>query len=66
MDMKGFMLSELSQRKTRTVWYHWCVGSEKYHKWVRETKRRNKLTDTEKKPVVIDGKGEGQYGAGEW
>jgi len=26
MDLEGIMLSEISQRKTNTIWFHSCVG----------------------------------------
>ena len=30
MDLEGIMLSEISQRKTNTLWYHLYVKSDKY------------------------------------
>ena len=32
MDLEGIMVSEISQRKTNTVWYHLYVESKKY--WI--------------------------------
>ena len=37
MDLEGIMLSEISQRKTNTVWY---VESKKYNKLVNITKKK--------------------------
>ena len=30
MDLEGIMLSEVTQRKTNTVWYHLYVESKKH------------------------------------
>ena len=40
MDLEGIMLSEISQRKTNTVWYHLYVESKKYNKLVNITKQK--------------------------
>ena len=40
MDLEGIMLSEISQRKTNTVWYHLYVESKKYNRLVNITKKR--------------------------
>ena len=32
MDLEGIMLSEISQRKMNTVWYHLYVESKKFFK----------------------------------
>ena len=32
MDLEGILLSEMSQRKTNTLWYHLCVESKKQNK----------------------------------
>ena len=37
MDLEGIMLSEMSQRKTNTVWSHLYVESKKYNKLVNIT-----------------------------
>ena len=34
MDFEGIMLSEISQSKTNTVWYHFYVEYKKYKKLV--------------------------------
>ena len=53
MDLEGIMLSEISQRKTNTLWYHLCMESKK-------TKQKNTLMDTENKQVVArEEEGEG-------
>ena len=64
MDLEGLMLSEISQRKTNTVWYHLYVESKKYNKLVNITKR-SRPTDIENKLVVTSGwGGVGQYRGG--
>ena len=47
-----FILSEVSQTKTNTVWYHLHVESKK--KWQKKTylQSRNRLTDIESKLTV--------------
>ena len=62
MDLEGLMLSEISQRKTNTVWYHLYVESKKYNKLVNITKR-SRPTDIENKLVVTSREklGEEQY-----
>ena len=60
------MLSEISQTKTNTVWYHLHVESKKYNKLVIITLFfRSRLTDIENKPVVTSA-GEGNIGVREW
>ena len=49
MDLENIMLSEISQRKTNTVWYHLYVESKKYYKWMYV---KNRLTDMENKLVI--------------
>ena len=61
MDLEGLMLSEISQRKTNTVWYHLYVESKKYNKLVNITKR-SRPTDIENKLVVTSGEGYGRMG----
>ena len=39
MDLEGIMLNEISQRMTRTVWYHLYVESKKYSKLMDITKK---------------------------
>ena len=57
MDLEGITLSELSQKKVNTVWYHLYMESKKYNKLVNITKR-SRLTDIENKLVVTSGGGE--------
>ena len=40
MDLEGIMLSEISQRKTNTIWYHLYVESKEYNKLVNMTKKK--------------------------
>ena len=47
MNLKGIMLSEINQRKTNTVCYHFCVNSKT--KTSKYNKKRSKLTDRENK-----------------
>ena len=51
MDLEGIMLSETSQKKTNTVWYHIHMESKKYNKLV--DMKRSRLTDIENKLVLI-------------
>ena len=44
---EGIMLSEISQRKMNTVWYHSYVESEKYKKLVNITKKKQTHRFTE-------------------
>ena len=46
IDLKGIMLSKVSQRKINLVWYHLYVESKTYNELVNKTKR-NRLTDLE-------------------
>ena len=63
MYLEGIMLSEISQRKTNTVWYHLCVESKKYNKLVniRKKKQTHKYRDQASGYQWGEGKGEGQY-----
>ena len=47
MNLKGIMLSEINQRKTNTVCYHFYVNSKT--KTSKYNKKRNKLTEIENK-----------------
>ena len=40
MDLEGIMLSETSQRKTNSVWYHLYVKSKNYNKLVNITQKK--------------------------
>ena len=33
MDLEIIILSEINQRKTKTIWYHLYVKSKKWYKW---------------------------------
>ena len=57
IDLKGIMLSKVSQRKINFVWYHLYVESKTYNELVNKTKS-NRLTDLENKLVVIRGERE--------
>ena len=50
MNLEGFMLSEISQRRTNIIWYSLYVKSKKYNKLVNITKQeqthRTKLAVT--------------------
>ena len=39
------VLSEVSQRKTNTVWYHLCVESKIWHKWLACKTERDSQTE---------------------
>lgn len=52
MDLQGIMFSEVRQIETNAVWYHLNVDFEKYNKVVNITKKIDKLTDIESKPVL--------------
>ena len=54
MDLENVVISEISQRKTNTVRYHFYVESKKQYKWMY-TQNRNGLTDIETKLVVTKG-----------
>ena len=57
------MLSEISQRKTNTVWYHLCVESKKYNKPLNITKKKQTHRYREHTGGYQwgEGRGEGQY-----
>ena len=40
MEWEGIMLSEIRQKKTNTVWYHFYVESKKHNKLVTRTKKK--------------------------
>ena len=66
LNLKGLMPSEISQRKTIIVWYHLYMQFFKCNKQVSmltKKKKKNRLTDTENKPVVTSGR-EGQHRGG--
>ena len=51
MDIKGIMLSEISQRKTNTIWFHIHAESKK-NKMNREQTKQNQ---THRKKLMIRG-----------
>ena len=53
MDLEGIMLSEISHRKTNTVWYHLHVGS-KTGEYNNNLKKQTH-SDMENKLVVTSG-----------
>ena len=48
MDLKGVMLSEISQTKTNIIWFHLYIDSKEQ----KNKQNRNKLVDTEKRQIV--------------
>ena len=40
VELEGVMLSETSQRKTNTVWYHFYVESKNYKELVHITEKK--------------------------
>ena len=56
------MLSEISQRKTNTVWYHLYVESKKYNKQMNITKQKqiHRYREQTNGYQWEDGSGEGQ------
>ena len=50
-DLKIFILNEVGQTKTNTVWYHLYVESKIWYKWTY-VQNRNRPTDTENKLMV--------------
>ena len=55
MDLEIVTLSEVSQRKTKSLWYHLFVGSKISYKWTY-WQNRNRLIDVENKLLVTKGK----------
>ena len=53
MELEGSMLSEISQRKTNTVWSHLYVESKKQNEQTKQNE--NRLIDTDKKLVPARG-----------
>ena len=51
-NLEGIMLSETSQRKTNTAWFHLYVDSKKQNKWTNLTKENNRYRN---KLVVATG-----------
>ena len=37
MELESIMLSEVSQRKINTIWFHFYVESEEQYKWSNKT-----------------------------
>ena len=59
MDLEGIMISEISQRKTNTIWSHLYVDPKK-----QRNKTKWQQIDTQKKYVLVRGEefGEGKIG----
>ena len=57
MHLEDIMLSEISQRKINTVWYHLYVEFKNYNKFLNKLHKRCRLTDIENKLVVTSGGG---------
>ena len=55
MDIEIIILSEVNQRNTNII-YHLYVKSKEFYKWTH-LQNRNRLTDTENKPMVTKGEG---------
>ena len=60
MDGLSIMLSERSQRKTNTIWFHLYVKYEKTNKWTNRTETRH--INTENHGCQIWGGGVGSMG----
>ena len=54
MDLEGIMLSEISQRKTNTVWSHLYVESKKKQN-EQAKQNENRLIDADNKLVPARG-----------
>ena len=61
MDLEGIVLSEISQRKTNTVWHCLYVESKKYNKLVNITKKKQTHRYREQTSDYSGEEGEGQY-----
>ena len=64
MDLEGIMLSEISQRKTNTVWSDLYVESKQQRNKNQKQKPEKNLTDTENRLVIAEGRAGGQMGKG--
>ena len=60
MDLEDIILSEISQRKTSTIWFHLYVESEKQNK--TNEQNRNRPIDTGNKLMVAKEEGGGVGG----
>ena len=47
------MLSEISQTKTNTLWFHLYVESKKQNKWTNRTKQKQRNTVIQRKKVKM-------------
>ena len=65
MELETLILSEVSQKKTNTIWYHLYPESNIWHKWTY-LQKENKLMDLENRLVVAKGRGEGVGRTGSW
>ena len=68
MDLEGIMLSEISQRKTNTVWYHLYMESKKCNRLVNITKRKKTHGYREQTSGYQweEGRGRGIIGVEDW
>ena len=55
VDLERVILSEASQRKTSTIWYHFYVESKIWYKWIH-LENTDRLTDMENKQAYQRGK----------
>ena len=49
MQLESIMLSEISQRKTKTIWFHSYVDFKKQNKWAKGKKRERERERQTKK-----------------
>ena len=57
MQLDIIILSEVSQKKTNIIGYHFYVESKIWHKWI-DLQNRNRLRDTENRLTVAKGEQE--------
>ena len=62
MDLEGIMLSEVSQWKTNTKWFHLYMEYEKQNKWTNITKQKQ----TQRHREQTGGFQRGGVGGDEW
>ena len=65
MDLEVILLSEGSQKKTSTIWYHFCVASQIWHEW-NYLWNRSRLTDIREQTVAAKRVWWGWEGLGVW
>ena len=57
-ELETLILSEVSQKEKNTIWYHWYLESDIWHKWTY-LQNRNRPTNVENRLVVAKGEGKG-------